>query len=299
MKIAIDSYCYHRFFGEVYPGLETDPKAVMTLADFIGRARSHGVEGVSIESFMLTDFSKSHLDSLRGLLDEAGLARVWAWGHPRGLQSGTAPSELDDLLRHVDVAEAVGADVMRICAGGRRTRTLSWQEHKTLLTPLLGRAADYAAKRGVTLAIENHIDFLADELVELIETIDHPALGVCLDTANNLRMFEDVAIAIEKLAPHAKAVHLKDITAFKGSPHDFGFWPSVPAGQGLIDIPRALKALRDTGYKGLLAIEIDYLHPAFGNEDAAIEQSVTYLKKALANPDNRPTAVQADVTEPA
>jgi sugar phosphate isomerase/epimerase len=282
MKIAIDSYCYHRYFGEVYAGLEADPGMSMTIDDFIERARMHRVDGVSLESFMLTDRSAEHLARLRNQLKRGGLECVWAWGHPRGLESGLAPQVLNDLLRHIDIAHAVGASVMRICAGGRATRTLSWQEHKTLLLPLLRQAADYAARHNIELAIENHIDFLADELLELLETLDHPALGVCLDTANNLRMLENPSDAIAKLAPYAKAVHLKDVTAFKGSPRDFGFWPSVPVGRGLIDIPFALSELRKANFAGLLAIEIDYLHPDFGSEDSAITKSVAYVKEYLA-----------------
>jgi 3-oxoisoapionate decarboxylase len=197
------------------------------------------------------------------------------------LESGTASQALGDLKRNVEIAAALGATVMRICAGGRRTRTLSRPQHKALLVPLLTQAADFAAAKNVVLAIENHIDLLADELLELMTTLNHPALGVCLDTASNLRMFEDAMVAIEKLAPYAKAVHLKDITAFRGSPRDFGFWPSVPLGQGLIDIPKALALLRRANYTGLLALEIDYLHPSYNGEEAAITQSLGYLRKTL------------------
>lgn len=281
MKLGIDSYCYHRFFGEIYPQLEIDPGRRMTLEDFVVRASAHKVEGVSIESFMLDDPSPAAVGALRRVLDSAGLGRVWAWGHPRGLESGTAPQVLEDLKRHVEIAAALGATVMRICAGGRRTRTLSWAQHKALLLPLLREAADFAAARNVVLAIENHIDLLANELLELLTTLSHPALGVCLDTANNLRMFEDAMVAIEKLAPYAKAVHLKDITAFRGSPHDFGFWPSVPLGRGLIDIPKTLQLLRAANYTGLLALEIDYLHPSYAGEETAITESLSYLRKNL------------------
>ena len=37
MKVGIDSYCYHRFFGEVYPQ-QNEPPRKMTLEDFIDRA---------------------------------------------------------------------------------------------------------------------------------------------------------------------------------------------------------------------------------------------------------------------
>jgi len=282
MKVAIDSYCYHRFFGEVYPDLETDPGVRMNLADFIQRAQNHNVQGVSIESFMLTDASPQTLASLAGQLQDAGQELVWAWGHPHGLGSGSRPEALADLKAHVDIARTLGARVMRICAGGRRTRPASWAEHKAGLIPLLEAAADYAGARGVTLAMENHVDLHAPEILELLAAVANPALGVCLDTANNLRLFDDPQRVVEQLAPHAKATHLKDICAWRGSPREFGFWPSVPLGQGLIDIPRTLAVLRDHGFDGLLALELDFLHPDHGPEEAAITRSLAYLREALA-----------------
>ncbi len=37
MKIGIDSYCYHKFFGEVSP-MEEAPKNLMSIEDFLNRA---------------------------------------------------------------------------------------------------------------------------------------------------------------------------------------------------------------------------------------------------------------------
>jgi sugar phosphate isomerase/epimerase len=283
MKVAIDSYCYHRYFGEVYPDLEQPPEQRMTVEDFLGRANAHAVQGVSIEHFMLADTTPQRVRQLRELVDASGFELVWAWGHPHGLGSGTRPEALTQLKQNVDLAVALGANVMRVCAGGRRTRPATWAEHKRGLLPLLQEAADYALANRVTLAVENHVDLLGDEMLELLTAVSSPALGVCLDTGNNLRMLEDPMPVIEKLAPYTKAVHLKDVTAFRGSPREFGFWPSVPLGRGLIDIPRALRALADAGYDGLLALEIDYLHPDFGDEEQAIGESLSYLRTTLAS----------------
>jgi len=49
MEIGIDSYCYHRFFGEVYPQQQPSPRR-MSLEDFIDRAKDLGADGVSPES---------------------------------------------------------------------------------------------------------------------------------------------------------------------------------------------------------------------------------------------------------
>ena len=60
MKIGIDSYCYHRFFGEVYAQQRKPPKQ-MTLEDFIKRAKELKVDGVSLESCFIPRFDAAYL----------------------------------------------------------------------------------------------------------------------------------------------------------------------------------------------------------------------------------------------
>lgn len=286
MKVGVDGFCYHRWFGQSYPGLETVPDTAMSVLDFVDRVAALGADGLAVESFMVPD-DRAVAERLAGPIGERcrthGLELMWAWGHPDGLGSGARPQALADLRRHADLAAANGARVMRICAGGRATRPAGWLEHRRAVLPLLAAAGDIARDHGLVLAVENHADLLAGELVELITSLDDPAVRVCLDTGNNLRMLEDPAGAIELLAPYAAAVHLKDVQAYRGDPRTFTFWPSVPIGRGLIDVPRALRALADTGFDGLLAIEIDYLRPDIGlTEDAALVESIAFTRRTLA-----------------
>jgi sugar phosphate isomerase/epimerase len=284
MKVAIDSYCYHRYFGECYPGLQTRPKKPMTVWDFLKRARRHGVEGVSLEACYLPTADAEFLDKLRETLDRYGFERVWAWGHPEGLRSGTDRTAAEDLRRHLDYAEAIGARVMRIVGGSRRSRPTSWPLHRRRLARMLSPLARQAEKRNITLALENHIDMRADEIAELVGAIGSPGLGICLDTGNNLRLFEDPLMVAEKLAPWTRATHIKDIGVRPGNPQDFAFWPSVPLGAGLVHIPTVIRFLRQAGYRGLLAIEVDFLDPRYGEEDRAVGQSVRYLRRLVQNP---------------
>ncbi|ENV76276.1 sugar phosphate isomerase/epimerase [Acinetobacter ursingii] len=287
MKIAIDSYCFHRYFGEIYPDLEQSPSQKMNLLECIQLCTTFGIEGISIESFMLDCPSQQDIQQLKQILIQHQLELVWAWGHPSGLYSGQKPELLQDLYRHIQIAKALGAKVMRICAGGRKTRPQTdWQSHKEALVPLLQQAALYAEQFDLVLALENHVDFYTDEIVDLIQSIGSPYLGICLDTANNLRMLEDPLQAIEKMLPYAKATHIKDVTAYQGDPKTFGFWPSVPAGQGIIPLEKTLKWLAEHNYQGLLALEIDYLHPDYmqnGTEHQAIQDSIDYLKQLRAS----------------
>jgi sugar phosphate isomerase/epimerase len=287
MKVAIDSYCYHRYFGEVYAGLQEPVDRTMTVWDFLDRARRLGVAGVSLESCFLPT-EADFLLRLRDRLDSFGFERVWAWGHPDGLRSGTDHQAARDLVAHLGHARQVGAGVMRIVGGSRRTRPASFAQHKRRLGGMLRKLLPAAEDRGVVLALENHIDLTADEMVDLVGTLDSPWLGVCLDTGNNLRLHEDPVVVAAKLASLARATHIKDIGVRKGDPREFAFWPSVPLGKGLVDLGRVIGLLQEAGYKGLLAIEVDYLHPEHGNEDRAVAASVKYLKGLLAAGSARP-----------
>jgi sugar phosphate isomerase/epimerase len=279
MQPAIDSYCYHRYFGDHYPWQPPAARS-MTIWDFLDRAKELGVAGVSLESVYLPaddDFVRR----LRERLDELGLERVWAWGHPRGLCSGTNAEAAADLVKHLGIAKSLDAKVMRIVGGSRQTRPASWEVHRRQLTAMLRPLIDVAEKHGIVLAMENHIDLLADEMAELMSKINSPWLGVCLDTGNNLRMFEDPLAVAAKLAPWTRATHIKDLFVLRGNPREFSFWPSVPLGRGLVDIGKVLGYLGQVNYSGLLAIEVDFLHPDYGEEDAAVAESVEYLATLL------------------
>jgi hypothetical protein len=64
------------------------------------------------------------------------------------------------------------------------------------------------------------------------------------------------------------------------------FWPSVPIGDGLLNLSRTLGVLSSHDFSGLLAIEIDYLHPRYRDEgldeDDALADSIGRVRDALA-----------------
>jgi hypothetical protein len=72
MKVGIDSYSYHRFFGEVYPNQQPAPKHY-TMDSFLDRAKQLECGGVSLESCFFADFNPSYLKTLRKKLDDYGI----------------------------------------------------------------------------------------------------------------------------------------------------------------------------------------------------------------------------------
>ena len=280
MKVAIDSYCYHRFFGEIYPQ-QTAPPQSMTLEDFLRRARELGVDGVSLESCFIPSLDAAYLAQVRGLLDEYNLERVFAWGHPDGLEGGANPDAYREMIRCFESARLIGAKVMRVVGSSLMFRHLPHGPQIERLTAMFREAVKTAEEYGIRMAVENHIDFTADEMLRLLTEVNSPWLGINFDTGNFLRLLDDPIKGMAKLAPYVYATHIKDLKPQKGVAADeWYFFSSTPVGEGVVDNGKLVQLLAAAGYQGLLAVEIDFLHPDYGNdEDQAVARSVAELKR--------------------
>jgi len=281
MKIGIDSYCYHRFFGEVYPEQNSPPRS-MTLESFLDRAHSLDVDGVSLEScFIPRKKDAGYLSSIRDRLDEYGFDRVYAWGHPDGLEGGTNTAEYDAMIGAIDHACQVGAKVMRVVGSSFSFRFENHQEQISRLVKMFKTAVKVAADCDIKLAIENHIDFTGAEILQLLEEVDSPYLGLNFDTGNFARLLDDPIKAMEKLAPFTLATHIKDLKVNQDAAvDDWNFLSTTPVGDGFIDNLELARLLKRAGYLGFLAMELDFLHPDYNDdEDSAVAQSVQVLRQ--------------------
>ncbi len=281
MKVGIDSYSYHRLYGEVYPN-QLDPGKQWEFEQCIDEAVRLGVEGISLETCFMPGFDADYLARLKDRLDEHGLERMVAWGHPDGLEGGANREAAREIEQHLATTLAVGGNVMRIVGSSLMFRDQPHGPQIEALSEILSESVKRAEDAGVRLAIENHIDFTSDEILELLNNVDSEFLGVNFDSGNCLRVFEDPVEAARKLAKHTYATHIKDINPGKGSPMDWTFWASAPAGGGIIDMPGVVAALSEGGYDGMLCVEIDFLKDPRDDETEAVEQAVGYLKRLIA-----------------
>lgn len=282
LKVGIDNYSYHRFFGEVYPEQET-PAQGMTTEDFLKRAKELAVDGVSLESCFIKSFEEDYLLSLKAQLDEHGFDRVWAWGHPDGLEGGKNEPMLDDMIEHIAHAKTIGAPVMRTVGSSLAFRFEPHEPQLKKLTEMFKEAVKVAEDLDVKLAVENHFDFDSDEYVRLIEEVGSEYFGLTFDTGNFMRLLDEPVKAMEKLGDYVFATHIKDLKIAPGVAADeWFFFSSVAVGDGYINLPKLAEMLEGLNYQGLLAVELDYPHPEVGtNEDAAVAKSVKYLQNLV------------------
>jgi len=277
MKVGVDSYSYHRLFGEIYPN-QVDPGTRWEFEQSIDEAVRLGAQGISLETCFMPGFDADYLAKLKDKLDANGLERMVGWGHPDGLEGGKKPEAAKEIEQHLTTVKAVGASVMRIVGSSLMFRNEPHGPQIKRISKILKETVKKAEDAGIRLAIENHIDFTADEILEILSNVGSEYLGVNFDSGNTLRVFEDPIEAAKKLAKYTFATHIKDIEPVTGSPNDWTFWASAPAGKGIIDMPGVVKALADGGYDGMLCVELDFLKSKDGDEIQGVADAVQYLK---------------------
>jgi ribosomal protein S12 methylthiotransferase accessory factor len=200
--------------------------------------------------------------ALRRRLDALGLASVVETGarfllDPRRKHHPTLVSPAaDDRARRVaflrtcvDVAAGLGSEAVSFWAGvpvPGQDRAASWDRLVEGVTRVVG----YAASQGVTCAFEPEPGMLVDDCDDwsrLAAAV--PGLTLALDTGHCLvsgRWTPDGAV--RAFAPHLGAVAVEDMPR--------GRHEHRAPGEGDMDLPAVLGALRDVGYAGLVSLEL-------------------------------------------
>jgi sugar phosphate isomerase/epimerase len=109
------------------------------------------------------------------------------------------PDAVARLMPLFDAAEALGARRVRltlsaILCGDRRPvgGIDGWRRLLEATVPNLETLAHAAGARGLRLAVENHQDATAEDLVWLCEAVGHPAMGITLDCGNPLAVGQEI-----------------------------------------------------------------------------------------------------------
>ena len=135
------------------------------------------------------------------------------------------------------------------------------EEAKKLAKEGLIRCLEEAEKSQVVFGLENvPFSFIktAEDLLEMVEAINHPYLKIVYDVANGF-MVEDPAYGLEKVAPYLDLVHISDTSK--------NLWGHWPLGHGEVDFDAVANKLREINYTGFTILEvIDLEDPEGGFE---------------------------------
>jgi sugar phosphate isomerase/epimerase len=188
-----------------------------------------------------------------GVLDESQAAKLRDLQKKHGLfleGSITLPRDKVDVKRftaEVETAKRCEAATCRtVLMNGRRyevfKRAEEFRKFLEQSKQALALARPVVEKQKVRLAVENHKDLQAAELLEVIRKLDSPFVGVCIDTGNNIALLETPQKTVELLAPYAFTTHIKDMGVEE---YTDGFrLAEVPLGTGFLDLAGLVAALR-------------------------------------------------------
>jgi sugar phosphate isomerase/epimerase len=142
-----------------------------------------------------------------------------------------------------------------------------------------------AEECGIVLAFENHLDYRAREIVQVIRAIDSPNLRFLFDTGNTLTVCEDPVDAAHDAAPYTVLVHLKDLRVLPWCPgREFvSVMYAAPLGRGCVNNRKILEILRDQAPDPAnLCLSLELMPvPPNEDEDRWVEDSIAYAKEAF------------------
>ncbi len=112
--------------------------------------------------------------------------------------------------------------------------------------------ADIAAANNIVLIMETGQES-AEEMLQFIESLNHPGLALNIDPANLILYNTDEPVsAVKKIARYVRQVHAKDARRTT-TPGTWG--QEVPWGEGEVNTDAFLRALDEVGFCGVIAVE--------------------------------------------
>jgi 3-oxoisoapionate decarboxylase len=156
-------------------------------------------------------------------------------------------ADVERFTAEVRTAKRCGADVFRtVLMSGRRYEVFDGAEAFRAFhekgKQALALARPVVEKHEIRMAVENHKDLRAPELLDLVRKLDSPFVGVCVDTGNSVALLETPQETAELLAPHAFSTHIKDMGVEEYA--DGFLLAEVPLGTGFLELAKVVGTLR-------------------------------------------------------
>ncbi len=139
---------------------------------------------------------------------------------------------------------------------------------------------------GVRVAIENHDRFSSHVLARLVQALGPEHAGICLDTVNSFGALEGPQVVVDTLGELTLCLHVKDFTIRRVS-HNMGFVvEGCAAGQGRLDVPWLLDALKScpNPFNAILETWVtpgNSLGETIARERAWAEEGIRYLRTLI------------------
>ncbi len=262
MKVgAVAQFCYRRSLAAKR----------ITYDQLVDRVIELGAECIGLYALPADATARK---ALGAKLRAAKVELVTAIGgiHPNSPPSLVKPGT-DAAIAMLDQVEEVGGRLCRVIIHPFPRVTRSGMIVQAI--DEFGRLAKAAEQRGMVVGLETHHDGILSiyECEAIVRNVGSKAFGIVFDIGNVMTTFEDPALAAKVFAPYVIDTHAKDLRFTDGQ---LGI---APFGEGYVNLPKVLRILHDTGYRGPLGIEAS---PDEGDEDAFFQAGLGFLREQVA-----------------
>ncbi|QDU37979.1 Xylose isomerase-like TIM barrel [Maioricimonas rarisocia] len=246
MKLSLAAYSFNRYLPRNWPKPRSG-NPTMTLEDFVDYCAEQDLDATELTSYYFpADVTNEYLMSIKNQTFRLGLdISGTAIGNDFCLPEGPDREfQLEMTRKWIDYAALMGAPVIRIFAG----KVPKGETEEVALDRCvegINQSLDYAATKGVVLALENHggITATPEQLLRIVERVNNsPWFGINFDSGNFRT--DDPYGDLEKIAPYAVNAQVKVAITAGGEKQE-------------ADLPRIVGILQDAGYRGYLVLEYE------------------------------------------
>lgn len=255
----------------------------MSLSELADLAVAAGYEAICMRASQIgVQSSVDEVRDARQILDARGLTVSMVTGDfDIVYNNATGPSCLRNIEPYLDLAEALGAPMIRVCV-----------KHADDI-PHVQRAADRANNRGIALVHQCHIQSLFETLDEIevrMQEINRPNFGLIFEAANLEQCGQEYGpTAIERLAPWIRNVYLQNQRLASDGAIGLETWCrgpvrfdvcEIPASGG-IDFPNIFQGLKRIGYSGPVTVHQSAPETDGMTALASAQQTAEYLRQLM------------------
>ena len=270
MKLAYSSNAYMKF----------------PIADAVRRIAGLGFGGVELMAdtphLWPATTTDQEIDKLRSQLDQLDLRisninafmmnAVQDFWHPSWIEPAETfrRKRLDHTIAALSLARKIGAPCITTEPGGPLEPDMSREWAMDVFAAGLNELLKHAEDQGVLLLVEPEPGLLienADQFLELAERVESPMFGHNFDIGHYYCVSDPLPETVLRLQHLTRHYHIEDIAPSRVHEH------LIP-GRGAIDFREVLDAIKRTGYRDWITIE---LYPYMDDPDQAGQQARQHL----------------------
>ncbi len=290
MLLGLHTYSlYLHGIGQAWTGFQLPWPRQLSTFELFDQAIRWGLDGLHLDDGVLENLEPAYLKEVGAAAREQGLYLEYNFSMDLG---GQGIGIQHDLAAAIAIARSLGADIVKVGMDLIRPRPVAASRfHPDVMGQIksvatrLEQMAPAAEAAGVKIAVENHCDTFSEEILWLLDRVDHPLVGACIDTVNAFMVTEDPMVAIENLAPRAYTNHFRDDRI------EFQRYgcklTGTAVGDGDIDMKRAYEIIKTQSCMNRINIETemeipyDDMETALKMEKATVERSIKYCREVL------------------